>query len=419
MPADYWDVDDPAFKAFAHAGGGRGVATGGGGGGGGGGVGGGGFSAAPPVFGGSSGAFGASTTGRKLRGRLQNYMQSYEEGGPVMGGPPGVDTVNASLNNGEGVLTTRAMSFPGVAQLVNVLNAIAALGGDPTMGGMPGAGPEPGEPVEEPGGEPLQEGGEYGLGSLLRGIPVVGKPLSDAAGLAAPLALQALGVPLPVGAALSSAAMEGRTSDPWGTLKNAGRAGVGTAIDMEPLKEIGASRWVPFDPEADPAGAALKKRYAYGGYVSSGTWNTNRPVIRNNPGIRNQVGNPSAFDQTPPGSDLATPDVLKGMFDPRGNQYAMEAARGALNRSNQANDRADIAQLQSLGLQDPNLAASFLGGQQQARARGSEEALAGISADQANRSQDFYRGIIDKQWQNYLDFLNTERQKQLKQTRGR
>jgi hypothetical protein len=522
MPQDYWDIDDPSFKLARSSGGAQG---------GGGGAGSGppppppvGFSA-PPVFSphAVSGGFGErGLARRKLQQGMRSYMQSYEGGGEVMGGPPGVDTVDAQLNNGEGVLTTRAMSFPGLIELVNVLNSIAALGGDPTAAAeMP---PAPGE--------------EYGLGGLVRGIPGIGKPLSKAIDVAAPLALQGLGVPLPVGAGLTNLAMEGDPGDIGGSLAGATKAGALTAgaealgardmfkrMKFPDEEQVGAEgvwnefadggvvgqpqihHWTwsrlkdlykpggydesidsmrsgesrlrshvdeaqrrakpqhlagggvvesrtelppgktglrrPFgnayemfrrdqgpigdmlhradegirhryaaahmQPAHEPTGG--KRRYAYGGYVSPqqqqpGIWGARPEEIAPKP--LPQI--PGHFEDDP---------MLGKLFDPRGNQFAMEAAKGNLTRRGQAQDRGDIAQLQSLGLQDPNLAASFLSGRQRERAQGQEEALAGVSTEQANRSQDFYAGQIDKQWQNYLDFIRYEREKQLKKTKGK
>lgn len=464
------DPEDGLYKGFAHSGGGRGV-----GGGGGGGVGGfGGFSGGGAGIGGGGSDYGDPVLAKKrmlLRLLMASQQpQMFEDGGPVAGGPMGLDTVPAYLNNGEGVFTHGAMQMPGMEKLMNVLNAIAALNEgptpmpDPTMGaqtamdagmmdGSPGhEGAESAgmEQSEDAGGfDPEQDPEGYFLGGLIDKIPVVGKPLHKAASVAAPIALTAMGVPAPLAAAASNFVMEGDKDHLGASAMNAGLAGA-TSYLTGPH----GSKAAPAPNSAAPGGGTFNRmprtdmmepeRFAYGGMVGN-----RQPAA---PRLGGGIAMPGAYAQRaagtpriptapaapapPPGAPAARPGVPEppknplldaamgsGMFDPNGNPMAMKAATDALNRRGQAEDRGDVNDLMAMGMGDPNLMAAGLMGARQSRSYARSGALAGIAENQVNRAQDFGQQMFmqnqSSQWQNYLDYINNERQKQLKKTKGK
>lgn len=461
MP-DYIDLEDPEFKlqrAGVLAERGRG----------------GGYVPPPPPPGGGpppgavpsmtfSNSYGSTSEQRRreLIRRMQAaamhraQAQNMAFGGEVMG-PGGVDQVPAMLTRNEGVLTAGAMRLPGVEKAMNLLNAIAALefGPEGEAGGMP---PEP--EMEEPMMDEMGMGEEFDpladiphmfLGGALRSIPVVGKPMAKAVAVAAPFALQAMGVPLPVGAALSNFAMEGKADDLGGSAMNAGLAGgkayVGQNMD----------RWMSPHPASAPNSAAPggntfnpsrrspmePQRYAWGGAVRPGAaqpgmppaprqpfaqpgMTANRPTAgvaaprpfapmgaQSSPQMPRQLGTPGAWPKVAPAVPPQAPAgpsnewwrpqgqqggmfggaQQAGLFDPRGNPVAMEAAMRNFQRQGQADDRGDVNDLMAMDLSDPSMIASHLMGRRGERAYQRGAAAAGIAENQANRAQDFYTGM--------------------------
>lgn len=475
MP-DYIDLEDPEFKlqrAGVLAERGRG----------------GGYVPPPPPPGGGpppgavpsmtfSNSYGSTSEQRRreLIRRMQAaamhraQAQNMAFGGEVMG-PGGVDQVPAMLTRNEGVLTAGAMRLPGVEKAMNLLNAIAALefGPEGEAGGMP---PEP--EMEEPMMDEMGMGEEFDpladiphmfLGGALRSIPVVGKPMAKAVAVAAPFALQAMGVPLPVGAALSNFAMEGQADDLGGSAMRAGMAG-GEAYVGGKLGEFKAAREMEAAnkqnlaslpmPDA-PAGAPgpdyspvgnrypdqRPRGYAWGGAVRPGAaqpgmppaprqpfaqpgMTANRPTAgvaaprpfapmgaQSSPQMPRQLGTPGAWPKVAPAVPPQAPAgpsnewwrpqgqqggmfggaQQAGLFDPRGNPVAMEAAMRNFQRQGQADDRGDVNDLMAMDLSDPSMIASHLMGRRGERAYQRGAAAAGIAENQANRAQDFYTGM--------------------------
>lgn len=467
-----WDLEDPETPGaklrrggtISRGSGGSGVYPGGG----------------PPIPGGLSApggslqqspiAFAATAAARKkklIEAMLmasQGGRQNLADGGMPMG-PPGVDQIPANVTAGEGILTAGAMRMPGMSKLMTVLNAIADLELGPT--GMPEElGPEePMVPDMMPEEEmPMDEEQNFFLGGLVDKIPGVGKPLHKLVSAAAPLALQSMGVPLPVGAALTNFTMEGSADDLGGSAINAagagGKAYVGQHADdwMSALKGR-----VPAQPNAAaPGGSSIMRRptrspdvgprqyarggrvrgYAFGGRVGPGGGFGQTPRLQQPAG-----GAPRGVAGIPPvtpGLQTATApaptnnwweaggkapgsmfgDSMKaGLFDPRGNPIAMEAAMANFNRQGQADDRGDVNDLMAMGMGDPSLMASMLMGKRSQRGRDRGLAAAGVAENQANRAQDFYQGMAKDVYgaaaQQETDRLRAIEERRTKQTKGK
>lgn len=357
---------------------------------------------------------------RRMMAAAQRQPASYESGGPVVGGPPGTDTVPAMVDNGEGVFNRVAMTTPGMGKFMAVLNALAALelGPDDAPAAPPMAPPADGDGMDSEGADDIDPEG-YFLGGLIDKIPVVGKPLHKAASIAAPLALMAMGVPAPLAAAGANFAMEGNGDDLGGSLGNAGVAGGKAALVPGQVDDEGSAGTGLF--------GRLAGHYAYGGYTGAPAWKAPgaAPV---GPWANGGTGTPkpNAFNTPPPNTGnqwLQDQAKQAGVFDPNGNRAALGAAQSSLRAKGLAQERGDINSLAVSGLTDPSLYASAM--LQQRHERGLQEGSdlaqmqAGFAKDAGDFAQGMYQSDSDHAWQNYLDFLNMERQKQLKKTKGK
>lgn len=461
------DLDSEQLKLWMRNGrGGRGAAGGGAG------IGpGSGFQSA---FGSSQVGSGSGIGGETLtpRQRLLQRMSaasagvpsSYADGGPVMGGPPGVDTVPAMVDNGEGILNRVAMRTPGMLKFMNALNALAALElgpeGEEPMG-MDGTQAHEGaesmgmEQSEDAGGyDPEQDVEGYFLGGLMDKIPVVGKTMHKVASVAAPIALTAMGVPAPLAAGISNFAMEGSADDLGGSLGNAAMAGGTTYVGGKMMANranaankanLSAMPVPDAPPDLSAIGETAPRHYAYGGYVSTprqsaapgipglpgqgqaaAPWKRPPGTGFPMPGATPTPAPPNAFATPPPSAGnqwLQDQAKAAGVFDPNGNRAAIGAAQTAMRQRGQAQERGDVNSLAVSGMTDPSLYTSML--MQQRHERGIQEGSdlaqmrAGFAKDAGDFAQGMYQSDSDHAWQNYLDFLNVERQKQLKKTKGK
>lgn len=399
---------------------------------------------------------------KRLMAASQQQPASYESGGPVMGGPPGTDTVPAYVDNGEGVFNKVAMTTPGMGKFMAVLNALAALElGPDDASSAPSMEPpmdDGGMGLKDPGMLPEDDVEGYFLGGLIDKVPVVGKPLHKAASIAAPLALQAVGVPLPIGAALTNFAMEGSTDDLGGSLKNAAMAGGkayvgGKMSDMASARELEAANKAHLDnlplPEADPdlslIGETKPRGYAYGGYTGRpvrpgaqpgvpagggyGRPNLGRPPAPAPAPAREFLGNGMPVKPGPQGfgSDenawLQKQAAAAGIYDPNGNRAALGAAQQAMTQRGQAREAGDVNSLMAGGMGDPSLYTAML--MQNRHERGLQEGsdLADMRAGFAKDAGDFahgrYTSDSDNAWKAYMAQIEFDRAKILKKTKGK